>query len=313
MKAFGIQNYGPPRVIEALTKDEPIPKDNQVKIKVSAFAINPYDAALRRGDFKNERQVKFPFILGSDLVGQIVEVGPAIQNYQVGDFVIDHRSSGAYSEYVTAGPAKLMPLPAGLPLDKAASLPTPGIAAFQAWHDFATITPDAVIGIVGVGGAVGSLLAQIAHHAGHRVIGIANSRHHDFAQKINIDQFAAYDQPSTQQPWQDQADVVFNAIFSGADHRLSEQLVKPDGQVIYFNAPVENDVSAEKSFNQTIVGYRPELKDKAAFDFWSQFISEHPLELAVQRTFKFEQDAIIDAHQLIEDHHEGKLVVWVNA
>ena len=310
MKAFGIQSYGPPSVIQEYTKDEPIPKDNQVKIKVSAFAINPYDASMRRGNFQDQRALKFPFILGSDLVGKIVEVGTAVNDYQIGDFVINHRASGAYSEYVTATTAKIMPLPAGLDLAQAASLPTPGIAAYNAWHAFANIQSNDVIGIVGVGGAVGSLIAQIAHAAGHRVIGVAKGRHQELAKELQVDQFIAYDQLPEEETWQHQADVVFNTIFAGSDQHLSEQLVKENGQLVFFTG-VPDDLNLP-NVDTVAVGFRKDLKDADVFAFWSDFLAEHPLQLAVQQTFPFEQEAIVKAHELIESHHQGKLVVWVN-
>lgn len=307
MKAFGINHYGEPSVIESFTKNEPDPKDGQVKIKVTAFAINPYDAALRRGDFQTERSLKFPYLLGSDLTGEIVAIGPNVSQYQVGDQVINHRPKGAYSEFVTASTSKIMPRPQNITIAQAASLPTPGIAAYNAWHTFAEIQPNDVIAIIGMGGAVGSLLAQIAVAAGHSVIGVANSRHAELAAKLHVTQFISYDHLPAEQTWQHSADVVFNTGFAGQDHGLSDQLVKAGGKIVVLNGVPEKVTTP----NVTVipVGYRQDLQDADAFAFWQDFLSQHDLEMVVQAELPFECDKIVFAHELIEAPHWGKIVI----
>ncbi|MGU9987744.1 alcohol dehydrogenase catalytic domain-containing protein [Latilactobacillus curvatus] len=122
MEKFGFNHFGGPDVFERFDQPQPTPKDNQVLIKVLAAGLNPYDVALRNGSQDSVRPLPFPIFPGTDVVGEIVELGADVDDYRVGEIVINHRSMGAYSEYVTASTAKILRKPASMSIAEAAGL-----------------------------------------------------------------------------------------------------------------------------------------------------------------------------------------------
>lgn len=309
MKSFGFTTYGGPEVLTEYKRPLPTMQPEQVLIKVAAFAVNPYDVQIRSGLYSDGTPLAKPNYLGADLVGQITAVGASVHDYQVGDWVINHRAHSGYSEYVAARPSKLMRRPLTLPLPIAASLPTPGIAAYNGWYHFAEIKPTDKIAIIGVTGAVGSLLAQIALAAGHHVVGVANHRHEKAARELGVTDFIAYDQLPTGDDWQHQATVVFNTLLGGHDHGLSDKLLAPHSQLICFNG---TDVAlTTPAVKKIAVGYRPDLKDQAAFQYWTKFLKERSLQLAIDQVRPATLANLQAAHLRLSQPHYGKQVlVW---
>ncbi|WP_125767052.1 NADP-dependent oxidoreductase [Lapidilactobacillus wuchangensis] len=311
MKSFGFTNYGGPDVIQEFERDIPTPKTNQVLIKVAAFAINPYEGYLRQGQFSNGQPLTAPFYLGSDLVGQIVAVDPSVTDYQVGDWVINHRAKSGYSQYVTASTNKIMRRPLTLPVPIAASLPTTGIAAYNAWYHFANIKPTDQIAIIGVTGGVGSLLAQIALYNHQQVLGIANHRHEKVAHELGVQNFLAYDQLPSDTSWQHQQTVVFNTLLGGHDHGLANQLLAPKSQLICFN---DNDIQLTAPAAEKItIHYRGAATDHETFEFWTKYLAERSLQIAIDQVRPATLANVRDAHASLTKPHFGKQVLtWAD-
>ena len=108
MKAIVYTKYGTPDVLELKEIDKPIPKDDEVLIKVYAVSINDWDMGLLQGDFINrlingllKPKIK---ILGSDIAGRIEAVGKNVKKFQPGDEVYGDLSGswGGFAEYVCA-------------------------------------------------------------------------------------------------------------------------------------------------------------------------------------------------------------------
>lgn len=309
MKAFGFSEYGDPSVFQEIEKDIKDPKPDQVQIENMAFGINPYDILLRQGQFKGGCELKFPFVPGNDLVGKVVKIGENVKTFKVGDYVINYRPSGAYGEFVNASADKVVAKPATLSFLDAASLPTPGIAAYNAWHHFATITDDAVIGVVGATGLVGSLLVQLAKSLGHHVIGAASAKNADYAKWIGVDEFLAYDEAYDADRFDAQADVVFNATLGGHDNGLSDEIVKPNGQIILIanlDYPVKTDGVKVNHVDPT-KGY----SNLEALEFWTKLSATWGVSLRVENNLSFTLTDVIKAHELVEAHHSGKTVIQI--
>ncbi|WP_461218990.1 NADP-dependent oxidoreductase [Lapidilactobacillus salsurivasis] len=306
MITYGFSEYGDASVLQAYQLPIPLPKKHQVQIKVAYFPVNPYDVALRQGQF-DPAALTQPIYLGSDLVGQITALGPEVTALSLGDWVIAQRPNRANSEYVIAGASKTVKLPHGLAPDVAACLPTPGIAAYNAWFHFASIPPKATVAIIGIAGAVGGLLAQIAKQAGNPVIGVANHHHQQTARQLGVAEFVAYDQLPTAPTWRHQATVVFNTAMGGQDHGLATELVAPHGQLLRFNgAPAQ---VSDPSVKLIDVGYRRDLSAGEALHFWTDYCQRHPLFLQVAQTLPATLAGLRQAHQLTAQRHQGKYVL----
>ena len=120
MKAIAYTKYGTPDVLELIEVDKPIPRDNEVLIKVYAVSINDWDMGLLQGDLINRliNGLLKPKkkILGSDIAGRIEEVGKKVKQFQPGDEVYGDLSGdwGGFAEYVCASENELIRKPDGM-------------------------------------------------------------------------------------------------------------------------------------------------------------------------------------------------------
>ena len=200
MKAIVYEKYGSLDVLELKEIDKPIPKDNEVLVKVHASAVNfsdgsfvrgkPYLARLWQGLFKPKNK-----ILGADLAGRVEEVGRNVKQFQPGDEVygdLGLSGWGGFAEYVTAPEKVLAVKPANISFDEAAAVPQASIVALQGLRNHGQIQSGQKILINGASGAIGSFAVQIAKSFGAEVTGVCSTKNLDMVRSIGADQVIDY-------------------------------------------------------------------------------------------------------------------------
>jgi NADPH:quinone reductase-like Zn-dependent oxidoreductase len=201
MKAIVYTKYGTPDVLELKEVDKPIPKDDEVLIKVNAVSINDWDWGLLQGTpFMNRllngllRPKKK--ILGSDIAGRIEAVGKNVEQFQPGDEVFGDLTGdwGGFAEYVCARENALALKPASMTFDQAAAIPQAAMLAIQGLHDKGQIQPGKKLLINGAGGGVGTFAVQIAKLWGVEVTGVDSSGKLDMLRSMGFDQVIDYTQ-----------------------------------------------------------------------------------------------------------------------
>src|SRR3954468_15509963 len=216
MKAIILREAGGPENL--VVTDIPVPsvKEGEVLVKVKAISINPVDIKTRKGlSFYNKLREDGPVILGWDIAGEVVEVGPGVTTLEEGDEVfgmVNFPGNGsAYAEYVTA-PANHLAERAELVTAQEAVAGT--LAALTAWQvliDQANVQPGERVLIHAAAGGVGHYAVQIAKYLGAFVIGTASDANYDFVKELGADEFIDY----TQGPFEDainDIDVVFDTV-----------------------------------------------------------------------------------------------------
>ncbi len=150
--------------LEVMELPEPEPGPNELKVRLFAASVNPYDRKVVNGMLRDSAPHVFPLVPGTDGAGEVVGSGERI----FGTFAHRPVGIGTYAEYVTvpAGNA-LAPLPEDLDPAVAAALPTAGMTALQLVE---SLGPAESVLIIGPNGGVGSFAVQIARAAGKRVI-----------------------------------------------------------------------------------------------------------------------------------------------
>ncbi len=198
MKAIVYTKYGTPDVLELKEVDKPVPKDDEVLIKVSAVSINDWDYGLLQGDFANRMingllkpKIK---ILGSDIAGRIEAVGKNIKKFRVGDEVYGDQSGtwGGFAEYVCARENTIELKPAHMTFEQAAAIPQAGMLAVQGLIDKGRIQSGQKILVNGAGGGVGTFAVQIAKLYGAEVTGVDSSDKLDMLRSIGFDHVIDY-------------------------------------------------------------------------------------------------------------------------
>ncbi|MEU3838508.1 zinc-binding dehydrogenase [Streptomyces sp. NPDC028635] len=188
---------------------------------------------------------RFPFVPGYDLVGRIVETGPGVTGWSVGDRVAAMPRQGAWQEYVEV-PAKILaPVPAHLDAAVAVSLITNGVTAYQMLHRLARLAPGDTVLVHGASGGVGTLLTQLAVHHGLRVLGTASPAKHDAVRELGAEPLDYRDPDlagTVRGPAPDGVRAVFDHI--GGRGLDAGWAMLADGGVLV-------------SFDSSVAGYRP--------------------------------------------------------
>lgn len=201
MKAIVYTKYGSPDVLQLQEVAKPTPKDDEVLIKVRATAVN-------RSDWENligwtlARVVDFALtkpkhkILGSDIAGEVEAVGSAVTQFQPGDEVFGDILfyMGGFAEYVCAPAKILVPKPASLTFEVAASLPQAAVIALQGIRDKGQVQPGQKVLINGAGGGAGTFAVQFAKLYGAEVTAVDNAAKFDLLRSLGADHLIDYTQ-----------------------------------------------------------------------------------------------------------------------
>src|ERR1700721_1435227 len=122
MKAIVVHEYGGPEVLKFEEYPDPVPGSGEVLVRVAAASVNPIDYKRRAGLTKDFYPLKFPGLIGVDLAGTVVKIGPGAEGFSVGDQVFA-MTDNAYAELCVVKADGLAKIPKGLDLIQAAALP----------------------------------------------------------------------------------------------------------------------------------------------------------------------------------------------
>lgn len=202
MRAAMRDTYGPPEVVEVRVVDRPIPEGDQVLVRVHVAAVNraDLDGILPRWQFiRLFAGLRVPKVkaVGLDVAGVVERVGPGVTRFKPGDRVfadLFSYGSGAFAEYACAPEAAFLPIPDGMSLEVAATLPHSAVLALQALRtrDGRTIRPGDKVLIDGASGNVGPFAVQIAKSLGAEVTGTCRTEKLDFVRSLGADHAIDY-------------------------------------------------------------------------------------------------------------------------
>lgn len=200
MKAIVFEKYGSPDVLELKEVAIPIPKENQVLIKIYAASLNAYDWHMLTAQPFLVRTMgggflrpKNPF-LGADIAGRIEAVGSAVEQFKVGDEVYGDIGHGGFAEYACARENKLGLKPTNLSFEEAAAVPMAGMTALQGLRDKGGLQPGQQVLIYGASGGVGTFAVQIAKVLGAEVTAVCSTAKLEQARALGADHVIDYTQ-----------------------------------------------------------------------------------------------------------------------
>src|SRR5574338_753305 len=318
MKAAVYNRYGPPEVLQVKQVDKPLPKKNELLIKIKATAVNSGDWRLRKGD---PFAVRFIFglikpkinILGSVFSGEVDSVGVDVKHFKVGDFVFGHTdmSFGAYSEYITQPEnASLALKPVNISHDEAASILFGGVAALH-FIKRAMIKPGQKVLVVGASGAVGSAAVQLAKSFGAEVTGVCSSVNIALVKSIGADKVIDYTKEDFKLNGETYA-VIFDSVKSISVYRSLNSL-NENGIMILSAAGISEMLQGlwinKTSDKKVITGViSHEASDVI---FIKKLVETDKFKPIIDRTFALEQ--IDKAHAYVEKgHKKGNVVITVS-
>ncbi len=199
MKAIVYNKYGTVNELKLEEINKPIPKEDEVLVKVHAVSINDWDWQLLQGiPFLNRMTNGLlkpkKKILGSDIAGRIEAVGHNVKQFKPGDEVYGDLSGswGGFAEYVCAKESALAPKPAAMTFEQAATIPQAALLAVQGLIDKGNIQNGQKILINGAGGGVGTFGIQIAKQYDVEVTGVDSAEKRYMMQSLGFDHVIDY-------------------------------------------------------------------------------------------------------------------------
>jgi alcohol dehydrogenase len=180
MKSFTLNRYGKNGKIHLVELPEPELRDDEVLVQVHAAGVNLLDSKIRDGEFKLILPYRMPLVLGHDVAGVVVKVGPQVWKFKAGDAVyarVDDFRIGTFAEFVPVKEASLARTPVGLTMEEAASIPLVGLTAWQALVDKAQLRTGQKVFIQAGSGGVGTFAIQLAKHLGASVATTTSTTH----------------------------------------------------------------------------------------------------------------------------------------
>ncbi|MGA9355591.1 MAG: quinone oxidoreductase [Terriglobales bacterium] len=323
MKAIQIRQVGGPEVMELVDLPIPQPKANEAVVKIQASGVNFIDVYNREGRYKQS----LPLVLGQEGAGTVSAVGADAHNVKAGDRVAYTLVLGSYAEYAAVPADKLVKIPEGVSDREAAAAILQGMTAHYLAYDTHPLKKGETALVHAAAGGVGSLLVQMAHNIGARVIGtVSTEEKAKLARDAGADDVILYTQTDFEAETKrlmngKGVDVVYDSVGKTTfDKGLN--LLRPRGMMALFGAssgavaPIDPLVLMQKGSlfltRPSLGAYIPtseELQKRAGAVFG--MIRDGKLKLRLEHIYPMEQAQ--QAHRELEGRKTtGKLLLIPN-
>jgi NADPH:quinone reductase-like Zn-dependent oxidoreductase len=305
VKAVVCTRYGPPEVLRVEEIATPVPRGNEVRIRIRATAVTSSDCYVRglalSPTYRLMARLALGWnaprqpVLGMVLSGEVDSVGPDARSFDVGQpvFGFDRHRFGTYAQYVCwPEDGLLAPRPANLTDEEAAAIPYGGLLALHFLHRAGVRAGQRVL-IFGASGAVGTSAVQLARHFGAEVTGVCSAANMDLVASLGATTVVDY----TVEDFTDRAeryDLIFDAVGkrkSAAALRRRRHVLAPSGACI------------------SVDDGRPNLRLEDLM-LLGELATRGELRPVIDRTYAL--DDIVDAHRYVDDGHKrGNVVIAV--
>ncbi len=232
MKAVVHDRYGSPDVLRIEDVELPVPKEDEVLVRVRATTVTRSDCGWRSGKpfisrfFTGLRRPKGR-VLGTEFAGEVAEVGDVVSEFGVGDRVFGANLFGANAEFVCVkASSAITHMPAGMAFEEAAAVSDGAILALNGLN-VVTVGPGTHLLVYGASGAIGTAGLQLAKHFGGHVTAVTDTRHVDLVRSLGADEVIDY----TKQDFREngvQYDLIHDAVGKLRFTRCKNSL-KPGG------------------------------------------------------------------------------------
>lgn len=238
MKAFIVDRYGKKESLRAGEVPEPELREDEVLVQVHAAGVNLLDSKIRNGEFKLILPYRAPFVLGHDVAGVVVRVGPRVRQFKPGDEVYsrpDDFRIGTFAEFVAVKEDSVALKPNNITMEEAASIPLVGLTAWQALVEKAKLKKGQKVFIQAGSGGVGTFAIQLAKHLGATVATTTSTGNVAWVKGLGADVVIDYRQDDFEKILRDY-DVVLNSQ-DGKTLEKSLNVLKPGGKLISISGP----------------------------------------------------------------------------
>jgi len=231
MRAVVYDRYGPPEILRLEDVELPVPNEDEVLVRIHATTVNRSDCGLRSAEYFITRFFTGLLrpkrkIVGSELAGEVAEVGAAVTEFEVGDRVFGMRA-GANADFVCVRESgALAHMPAGMSFEEGAAVCDGAIVALGFMRR-ADVRKGQKILVYGASGSIGTAGVQLAKHLGAHVTAVCNTKNAELVKSLGADKVVDYLQEDFTKNGETY-DVVFDAVGKLSFRRCRRSL-KPKG------------------------------------------------------------------------------------
>jgi NADPH:quinone reductase-like Zn-dependent oxidoreductase len=305
-------------------------RDDEILVAIHAAGLNPLDAKIRDGEFKAILPYRPPLVLGHDMAGTVVRVGPKVRSFKPGDEVYARPRDGqigTFAEFIAINEADVALKPRGLSMEEAASIPLVGLTAWQALVEVGKLAKGQKVLIHAGSGGVGVFAIQLAKHLGATVATTTSTANIGLVKSLGADVVVDYKTQAFEKVLSGY-DLVLNSL-DGDTLLKSLDVLKPGGKLISISGPPDPAFARRQGLNwvlRQVIGLlsssvRKKAKGRGAsyaFLFMrasgeqlgqiTSLIDSGAIRPVIDRTFPF--DATNDALAYVETGRaKGKVVV----
>ena len=314
MRAIAEDEFGGPVTLMNL----PIPEieADEVLIRVRAAGVNPFDWKVADGVLKDEKEHRFPLILGFDAAGVVERVGADVTRLFEGDEVYGYLSKpvmgeGTYAEHVGAPAAIVAKKPETVGFADAAALPMPALTAMDL-VDAVDLGEGETVLIVGATGGVGSYAVQLAARRSTRVIATARQANEAFVQELGATETIDHTKEdlieTVRAAHPDGIEAIIDVVSDPDVLSRMARLVKEGGRIASSVYAADVESLAEHSIKATNIGMQPGAR---RLEELSWMVDAGEISVRLERTFPLEK-----AREALEEsrtgHVRGKIVLLVD-
>jgi NADPH:quinone reductase-like Zn-dependent oxidoreductase len=320
VKAIVHHEYGSPDVLRLEDVEKPVPRDNELLIKVHAVSINRSDweglagkpLYARIGGLTKPRDR----ILGSDIAGIVEAVGKEVKHFKPGDevFGLILNYGGGFAEYACKSEKALALKSAGMTFEQAAAIPQAAFIALQGIRAKGHVRPGQKVLINGAGGGTGAFAIQLAKLDGAEVTGVDNTEKLDLMRSLGADHVIDYTREDFTKNGQ-QYDLILDVIASRSIFAYQRAL-KPNGNYFMAGGAVATMLQSLllgplirriTSRNIKLLVVQTDSKDLVAI---TELIESGKVKLVIDKLYPLSETA--DALRYLgEGHARGKIVITV--
>jgi len=323
MKAMLRHVYGAPDVVRLEELPKPVPKGDEVLVKVRAASGNPADWHVVRGAPFVMRLMGFGILrpklatLGADVAGTVEAIGPGVTDLAVGDDVFGDVSAcgwGAFAEYVCVPERSLVAKPANITFEQAAAVPLAAVTAVHALRDVGQIRPDAKVLVNGASGGVGTFAVQIAKALGAEVTGVCSTKNVDLVRSLGAAHIIDYTREDFTRDEERYDLIVDAAAFRSVSDCL--RALKPEGTYVHVGGTTNGMLGAAlASVRTSMVGHKRvrvlmSKPDRSALLFVKELLEKGEIVPVVDKLYPLRD--VPEAIRYLEGGHaRGKVVIEV--
>lgn len=314
MRAIAEVEFGGP--VDLVVLPTPEVRANEVLIHVRAAGVNPFDWKVADGLLKDEKQHRFPLILGFDAAGVVERVGAGVTRFSEGDEVYGYVSKpvigeGTYAEYVVVPAAIVAKKPEAVGFAEAAALPMPGLTAMEL-VDAVDIRNGETVLIVGATGGVGAYAVQLAARHGARAIATARQVNEVFVRELGAAETIDHTRDdlvdAVRAAHPDGIEAIIDVVSDPEVLTHMAGLVKEGRRIASSVYAADVESLAERGIKATNIGMQPNAQ---RLEELSWMVDAGEISVRLERTFPLEK-----AREALEEsrtgHVRGKIVLLVD-